>query len=185
MDFESAVLFFEEVPDQIEVEVETSETFLLDPLLDHNYNLTEPRPPSKIPNNVKIRELKALYHCGICGYATLKKDAMQAHSLTHKKPEQPVPKRRCIPCPSCNIKEKFEKCPECSYYTKRKASLKIHMSMHMKEKPYKCTECDHRVKTLKELIQHFKTRCHLCNCSTKRKGGLVRHSLQCSMKLKT
>ncbi|XP_063371368.1 zinc finger protein 809-like [Cydia amplana] len=179
-------MFLEEVsPGQIEVEVETTETYLPDPLLDHNYNLTELRPLSKIPNNVKIRGLKAVYHCSICGYATLKKDAMQAHSLTHKKPERPAPKTRYVPCPCCNVKEKFEKCPECSYYTKRKSSLKIHMSMHKKGKPYKCTECDHRVETLKELIQHFKTRCHLCNCSKKGKGGLVSHSIKCSMKLNT
>ncbi|XP_048003688.1 zinc finger protein 809-like [Leguminivora glycinivorella] len=184
MEFGSPIMFLEEVsPGQIEVEVETTETCLFDPLLDHNYNLTTPQPPSKIPTNIKIRELKALYHCSICGYATFKKDAMQAHSLTHKKTETPV-QRRCVPCPSCTVKEKYEKCPKCSYYTKRKASLKIHMSIHMKENPYKCTECDHRVKTLKELIQHFKTRCHLCNCSPKRKG-LAQHSMQCIMKLKT
>ncbi|XP_073964014.1 zinc finger Y-chromosomal protein 1-like [Choristoneura fumiferana] len=169
MDIDSPVIFMEEVsPDQIEVEVETSETYLLDPLTDHNYILTKPKQATKsvIPHNLKIRELKALYRCKICGYSTLKKDSMDAHSLTHKekpKPPKSIPQmRQYIPCPSCTntVKKKdvYEKCTECSYFTKKKTSLKIHMRIHMKEKPYKCTECEQGTESLKELIRHYEAR---------------------------
>ncbi|XP_026725580.1 oocyte zinc finger protein XlCOF19-like [Trichoplusia ni] len=142
---------------------------------DHDYfKKTSPKKVSKRKRTVKITELKAVYNCKSCGYKTMKREVFSTHNCVKATV-------KCVPCTSC---DKYRappgnvQCPQCSYFTKNKASLKVHMRIHLNGTPYKCTECNFSGRDLKELITHYTHEKNLqCSCgySTHVKQQMVAH----------
>ena len=118
------------------------------------------KPAEKRKRTIKITELKAVYNCKSCGYRTMDRDLSSKHNCT-KKPAQYIP---CTKCDKYKAPEGYEQCTKCSYFTKTKASLKVHMRIHLKGTPYKCTECNYSGRDLKDLISHYKAKDLKCEC---------------------
>lgn len=131
------------------------------------------KPSKTRKRNIKITELRAVYNCKACGYRTMNREIFP----NHKCEREPIFK----PCTDCDknlTPEGYQRCHECTYFTKNKSSLKVHMRIHAKGTPYKCTECECSFKDLKDLILHYDEVKDLkCDCgyATHVKQQMVTH----------
>ncbi|KAM3958635.1 zinc finger X-chromosomal protein-like [Aphomia sociella] len=163
----------------IEIEISTSGDMSYNPLYDHDYITSPPKYNRKTVNKPKTTNSLVIYNCKICGYTTYSKAVMSKHSDTHKTIK---PNTKYIPCTSCNVKklpENYEKCSQCTYFTKNKSSLKVHEKIHNNGKAYKCTECQFSGADLKDLIKHYEhsksLQCEYCDYSTHFKIRFLTH----------
>lgn len=82
---------------------------------------------------------KRLYECNNCPYKTFVRNHFVRHSIRYLKPDD----------------IKMQKCEHCTYQTKFKASLDIHMKLHEKFMFFYCNNCPYKCKRKTLLIQHM------------------------------